>query len=322
MRHTTTTRGATARSDGCWRARSDPLRRIAATLLVGLIAIACLAGPAPAVPDSGTGVSASPPCSLAPGNYIRWVGLRPYRLHVPSGLTSPAKLVLSMHGGALNSLWMETWSGWNAFADTHKFIVAYPEGRWEIPPPGVLPVPGANYWDPSETDSPDVPYLLGVTSDIRTVCSVASNRIHLHGVSQGGWMAQRMMCHAAGTFASAAAGAAGHPEVDPWHPPADGCAPSRPVSLYLGIGVDDASYSVVAAGRNVWTTRQHCPDGSEVPETPYGLALSFRPCDSGSQIVWRELADIGHDPLEPIAPEVTQRVLMEQWLFFSANPRP
>jgi polyhydroxybutyrate depolymerase len=60
---------------------------------------------------------------------------RPYRLHVPVGLASPAPLVVMMRGGFGSAEQAERAYGWNELADSAKFVVAYPDGvgrAWNV----------------------------------------------------------------------------------------------------------------------------------------------------------------------------------------------
>ena len=82
--------------------------------------------------------SASPPDFLAgsTAHSLSFGGLdRGYRLHIPDGVSSPAPLVVMLHGGFGSAQQAETTYGWDELADDAKFVVAYPDGvgrAWNV----------------------------------------------------------------------------------------------------------------------------------------------------------------------------------------------
>src|SRR4029450_5872182 len=53
---------------------------------------------------------------------------RSYRVHVPPGLEQPAGLVINLHGAGMTSGAQAAMTTYDAVADQHGFVVAYPEG--------------------------------------------------------------------------------------------------------------------------------------------------------------------------------------------------
>ncbi len=158
------------------------------------VALAFVAGMLPLVsvmsaPDAAAS-GADTACSMDPtdGTMTRMVGARPYRLRVPPGLTGPSPLLLSLHGGGEPAAFHETETGWNGFAATQHFIVAYPEGINLL-------------WDFGQ-ESPDVTYLRNVVSDIESSWCVDRRHVHAEGYSNGGSMANRLGCDSSDVFAS------------------------------------------------------------------------------------------------------------------------
>lgn len=91
------------------------MRRVIALVVALLLLFTLPATQAPASPD--------PPGALMFGGLKRT-----YLLHVPAGLEHPKALVLNLHGGSQTGRKQAALSNYNAVADRHGWIVAYPDG--------------------------------------------------------------------------------------------------------------------------------------------------------------------------------------------------
>ena len=86
---------------------------------------------------------AAPVCNtstVAAGNYTYSIShggrTRSYRLHVPRNLTTPAAVVLSLHGLSSSASSQQSGSGWDTTSDAQRsFVVAYPCLLYTSPSP-------------------------------------------------------------------------------------------------------------------------------------------------------------------------------------------
>lgn len=154
---------------------------------------------------------------------------RAYDLYLPPSYKSQsaAPLVLVLHGRAGNGKRMADITGFNARADDLGFIVAYPEGldrAW-------------NYMHgiPGYRPGPDDPgFLLELVSTLSRQYKIDTARIYVTGISNGGFMAQRLACQAPSRFAAFASVAAGGYGAMP-----RACRDYRPVNILFIHGTDD-----------------------------------------------------------------------------------
>lgn len=135
---------------------------------------------------------------------------RTYMLHVPENLDAPAPLILVLHGRTGDGATIERYTAFSDLADREGFIVAYPDGlngEWNYP----KDVPGF------EAPHDDTAFLIALVDHIASEVSVDLARVYVAGVSNGGFMAQRIACSAPTRFAGfasvAAAGFGGMPFV-------------------------------------------------------------------------------------------------------------
>jgi len=151
--------------------------------------------------------------------------VRSVLLHVPAGLTTPAPLVLMLHGVLGDAASSAAQTGWSRQADRDGFVVAYPQGY-------------ANSWNAgtccgsaAAEDVDDVGFLVSAVGTIAAaVPLVDRSRVYLAGFSNGGMMALRAGCERPDVFA-AVASVAGTLQAP--------CAPSRPVSALQVTGMLD-----------------------------------------------------------------------------------
>lgn len=105
----------------------------------------------------------------------------------------PVPLVLALHGGGGLPENMMDVSGFNALADTHGFVVAYPSGTGSTPRRLFWNIlKSGTYATANEID--DLGFLQRVLDDVSAMVRVDTNRIYAAGFSQGGMMCYRMAC--------------------------------------------------------------------------------------------------------------------------------
>ncbi|QBI66606.1 PHB depolymerase family esterase [Mycobacterium avium subsp. hominissuis] len=149
---------------------------------------------------------------------------RTYMLHVPAG--DPVGLVLSLHGGGGTGIAQRGLTGFDAVADAHNLLVVYPDGYEKSWADGR----GASPADRHHVD--DVAFLVGLVTKLQNDYRVAPGHVFVTGMSNGGFMSNRLACDRADVFAAVApvAGTLGAGVA---------CNPSRPVSVWAAHGTAD-----------------------------------------------------------------------------------
>jgi polyhydroxybutyrate depolymerase len=138
---------------------------------------------------------------------------RSYLLYVPSGLKTPAPILVALHGGGSNAAAMERYSRLSETADAKGFIAVYPEG--------VGRVEGIHTWNAGSccayaqrTGSDDVTFILAVIDDVVRHHGGDASRVLVTGMSNGAMMAYRFAAQEPAKV-SAVAAVAGSLEIDP-----------------------------------------------------------------------------------------------------------
>ncbi|MEM6108926.1 PHB depolymerase family esterase [Mycobacterium sp. 050272] len=168
-------------------------------------------------------VSAATPRDLA--GKFRSGGLdRTYVMHLPPG--DPVGLVLSLHGGGGSGKGQKGLTDFDAVADANNLLVVYPDGYDKSWADGR----GASPADRRHVD--DVGFLVGLADKLRNDYNIAPGHVFVTGMSNGGFMSNRLACDRADVF-SAIAPVAGTLGVGV------ACNPSQPVSVWEAHGTAD-----------------------------------------------------------------------------------
>ena len=226
---------------------------------------------------------------------------RTYRVHVPPG--SAAGLVLNLHGGGGTGVGQEGLSDFDAVADVNNLLVVYPDGYDKSWADGR----GASPADRHHVD--DVGFLVALTSKLLKEFGVASGHVFVTGMSNGGFMANKLGCDRADVFAAIApvAGTLGVGVA---------CNPSRPVSVLAAHGTADrlvpfnggdvhgrggVSHAVSASGMvDKWRSVDGCqgePSKQELPDVGDGTFVrrfDSSACAASSEVVFYRIDDGGH----------------------------
>ena len=273
---------------------------------LGALAAATAAFLVPAAPAAAQ----IPDCTLSGSGQTvnRDLGARSYELHVPANLSgSEVPLLLSLHGFGSTGAQDELFTGWSGFADSHNFIVAYPNGR---------PDAGTGAWDPYIPGSPDVPFLRDVVADISADYCINPDRVHADGWSNGAVMSQRVACDAADAFASVTSYAGGTPTLAGTAPAA--CDPSRPISVGLIVGQFDFTFAGLAQNVSEWHNLNSCSATKTRTNDQYGYTDRYS-CAGETQLMARVVGLTSHNwPTGARGADQRNRM----WAFFQANPRP
>ena len=189
--------------------------RALATSLVALLIVSGCAGPAttpasslaassPEAPEPTT-TTASPgsaapsvapppaaPCAAPPNESteVRWAidgSERSTLVHPPETAgTSPAPLVIALHGYGGFGMELERISELSDAADERGWIVVYPEGVGQ---------PQAWGYDPAQLGhAADIAFLRTLVDDMVEAGCVDAERVVVTGISQGGWLADMAGC--------------------------------------------------------------------------------------------------------------------------------
>ncbi|OBK16683.1 extracellular catalytic domain type 1 short-chain-length polyhydroxyalkanoate depolymerase [Mycobacterium asiaticum] len=150
---------------------------------------------------------------------------RTYLVHVPPG--PPVGLVLNLHGGGGTGAGQRGLSNFNSIADANGFLVVYPDGYDKSWADGR----GAAPADRKRLD--DVGFLVSLVNKMRGDYNVPAGHVFATGMSNGGFMSNRLACDRADIFAAVApvSGTLGV---------GVGCNPSRPVSVLDAHGTGDS----------------------------------------------------------------------------------
>lgn len=270
---------------------------------IGLVAIGLalvLAGPLRAQP--------APEGSLSTRDLRVGKETRRYLLYTPAGVTGPAPVVVALHGAMQTPQSFRAYFGLDAAARKHGFIVAYPEGEgrvWNDARPAAMRLKAM--LRPGD----DVPFLVLLARTLVSEGIADPARIYLTGISNGGFMVERMACEAPQPFAAFSAIMA--------TAPADAreeCRPGRAVPILFIHGTADS----VIAYDGFWTplgATLSAPDSAalfaklnDCPAPPRRRSLpdldradgttvreaAWEDCRDGSRVVLMSVERGGHTP--------------------------
>jgi polyhydroxybutyrate depolymerase len=249
---------------------------------------------------SGVRASAVPGGDFPDG--LAFGGLRrSYLVHVPPGLEQPTGLVLNLHGAGMTGSAQAAMTNYNAVADQHGFVVAYPEGidlSWADGRGGSVP-------DRQGVD--DVGFLVALADRLTQDFGIERGRVFATGLSAGAFMANRLACSRADVFSAVApvAGTLGS---------AFPCAPSQPVSVlnihgtadnvvpFTGgpmVGRGGASDILAApAMAQRWRELNGCPAPVEDSPAPSVRRFTSAGCADGTEVSFVQIDGGGHTWLD------------------------
>jgi polyhydroxybutyrate depolymerase len=221
---------------------------------------------------------------------------RTYAVHVPPG--HPTGLVLNLHGATSNGSQQERLTNFDAVADADGFVVAYPDGinrSWAA--------------GPGKPDVDDVGFLTALADKLRTQYGIDPGHVFAMGMSNGGFMSNRLACDRADLFAAIA-------PVSGTLRTSVACNPSRPVAVLEVHGTADpivpfgggsmvgrgGSSDVVAAPAMVqrWRTADGCsgePGEDTLPGGGDGTVVhrfTSAACAAGTAVVFYQVDGGGH----------------------------
>jgi polyhydroxybutyrate depolymerase len=226
---------------------------------------------------------------------------RTYTLHVPPG--DPVGLVLNLHGGGGTGNGQQRLTDFDTVADAHNLLVAYPDGYDKSWADGR----GASPADRRHVD--DVGFLVGLVGKLQHDYGIGAGQVFATGMSNGGFMTNRLGCERADVFAAIAsvAGTLGAGMV---------CNPSRPVSVWEAHGTSDPlvhfnggdvrgrgglSRSISAVSMvDKWRTADGCqgdPSADALPSVGDGTVVhrfDSAACAASTEVVFYQIDNGGH----------------------------
>ena len=251
----------------------------------------------------GCGTYGGPPASANlgtdTGGTLTFGGLnRTYQVHVPAGVDQPAGLVINLHGAGMTGSAQQAATNYNAVADAHGFVAAYPDGidlSW---------ADGRGASIPDRQGVDDVGFLVALVDRLSHDYGVPPGRVFATGMSAGAFMANRLACERADVVAAIApvAGTLGA---------GARCTPSRPVSVleihgtadpvvpYTGGGMvgrgGPSEIEPALAMADGWRNVDGCPN-APVEDVPGGAVHRFTAagCADGTEVVLVRIDGGGH----------------------------
>ncbi|MDI4666797.1 prolyl oligopeptidase family serine peptidase [Xanthobacter autotrophicus] len=166
---------------------------------------------------------------------------RRYLVVTPDGVTGPAPVVVALHGAAQTPESFRAYFGLDAAAAAHGLVAVYPEGEGRVWNDGR---PAAMRLKMMLRPGDDVAFLVALARRLAEDGIADPARIYLTGISNGGFMVQRMACEHAELFAAYSSIMATAPANY-----REECKPDRPIPIQFIHGTADS----VIAYAGFWT---------------------------------------------------------------------
>lgn len=166
---------------------------------------------------------------------------RRYVVVTPEGVSGPVPVVIALHGAAQTPESFRAYFGLDAAAAAHGFVAVYPEGEGRVWNDGR---PAAMRLKMVLRPGDDVAFLVALARSLAEQGIADPARIYLTGISNGGFMVQRMACEHAELFAAYSSIMATAPANY-----REECKPNRPVPIQFIHGTADS----VIAYSGFWT---------------------------------------------------------------------
>jgi polyhydroxybutyrate depolymerase len=254
-------------------------------------------------------------------------GARTALVHVPTGYdpTKPTAVVLNFHGYVGTSAEQETLSLMDAEADSQGFVVVYPQGTGTIPSWNG----GACCGTAASDDVDDVGFVSVLIDQLESTLCVDPRRVFATGISNGGFLSQRLACELSDKIAAIGpvAGVMGIPT----------CTPSRPVPVIEFHGTSDPlvpydgdpaiGYPSVATTISGWVMRNGC---NTTPKTTYSngdaTCVTYSQCQEGADVTLCTIDGGGHTwpggtPIPVLGVTSTDISATDaMWSFFAQHP--
>lgn len=190
---------------------------------------------------------------------------RTYLLSRPTGAVGPQPTVIALHGAGESAEGFKGYLGLDVTAAEQRFVTVYPQGIGRVWNDGR---PAAMRLKAMLTPGDDVAFLIMLVRTLVAEGVADPNRIYLMGISNGGFMVERMACEHADLFAAYSVIMATAPANY-----REECRPVRPVPIMFIHGTADA----VIAWDGFWTplgATLSAPDSAQLYATLDGCTAS------------------------------------------------
>lgn len=154
--------------------------------------------------------------------------VRTYHLHLPPRQAGALPLLLVLHGGGGAGAGTITLTHMNGLADAAGALVVYPDGlnkSW---------ADGRGATDSDQQGIDDVAFLGQLITTLQGQFGLDPRRVYMTGISNGGFMTQRLGCELSGKIAAIVPVAATLSTSQ-----AAACAPTRPLPILYVLGESD-----------------------------------------------------------------------------------
>jgi polyhydroxybutyrate depolymerase len=251
---------------------------------------------APMGNDAGTGTVTIGPAA------------RPARLVAPTTVTSPAPLLVLLHGYMATAAVEDGYLGVSRAAASRGLYVLLPDGTIDASGKRFWNAPGCCNFGGVDVD--DVAYLMGLVHEAIATRPIDPSRVYFFGHSNGGFMSYQLVCRASDEIAAIAVLAGSDVPND------SDCVPTRPLSVlhlhgtadttipYIGgdVGVGPFPGAVAVTAR--WAARAGCDptptdDMIDMERNLAGTETTrstFTACDRGLDVRLLSIGGASHIP--------------------------
>jgi polyhydroxybutyrate depolymerase len=305
--------------------KTRPTRPWKPNLLALLLCAACGSGGGDAPPvDEGPAPVACEGKSGESGISVRTLDSggreRSFRLVVPDGLDlmQPAPLVLNFHGLGSNAGEQEAYASMIAKASEEGFITAAGQGTNNSWNAGQVCCAPAN-----QEGVDDVQFVRDMVAAIAADYCIDPARIFATGMSNGGFLSNRLACEAADLIAAVAPVASFLGFAN--------CEPSRPIPLLMFNGTEDplVPYAAAAGSYQAWAELNGCTgEPEDVFANGDSSCVSYASCADGATTTFCTVDGGGHTwpggiPIPRLGFTTTDLDATDaMWDFFAAHPKP
>jgi polyhydroxybutyrate depolymerase len=281
---------------------------IVGTLAIALVGTACSSNSRTVTPPSAPSrtnaptnasttvpaPSCAPAAAYGPGTSTHTMQVagvaRAFLVHIPPHLAAHPMLVVDFHGAQSDMQEQAVYSGFDAIADAHGFVVATPNGTI---------ISGVRQWNFLGTVDAD--FAVDIVHELVAHACVDPHRVFATGISSGGAMTANLACRASNTFSGFAPVSAdfyipaicSHAQARPFvifHGTADPIVPygGGAVSTRNGVGVQGAEATAAK-----WAAHNGCaPARTDTELSSQVVRLSWTHCTA--PVVMYRIVGGGH----------------------------
>lgn len=216
---------------------------------------------------------------------------RHFRVYRPASVGPRPGLVIDLHSAHTGGFLEELATRFDAQADRHAWIVAYPEGV-------------ADGWEPygccHHAGVDDVAFIASVIDRLEATDRVDPDRVYVTGLSRGDMMAYRLACQLSTRLAAIAPVAGNMADANGRVDGVD-CRPERPVSVLAIHGSADSEVPIAGGGRFAplgdvmarWRELDVCAGEGSRHVTGPATAVAWQ-CKSGTEVRSVVIQGAGH----------------------------